>query len=288
MENSATSTRSWKNVLRYVKASISADHLSIVAPGVAFYLMLGIVPGLVALISIYGLVSDPQDVQGHFERMSGAMPEEAHALLSEQMERIAEESAAAGVGALIGIAVALWSASQAVSALMQGLNITYDTRETRGTVKQIAIRLALTLAVVVFGLLAIAVLVVVPPVLNALPIPGFVAALLSLARWPVLFLIAVIAIALLYSYAPNRERAPFRWITLGSAIAAVLWLIGSALFSLYVANFAAYNETYGALGAVVILLLWLLITAYVILIGAEIDDAFERDRHKAEDPVSDL
>jgi membrane protein len=275
--------RSWKNVFQYVKESASADNLSIVAPGIAFYLMLGLIPGIAALISIYGLVADPAQVQEHFEGISGGMPDEAAELLSSQMARIAEDQGTAGLGALIGIAVALWAASQAVSALMQGLNIAYECPEKRGTIKLISVRLALTIVAVLFGLLAIGVIVVLPPVLDALPLPETLASVLSLVRWPLLLLLGIIALAVLYYYGPSRNLHEFRWITWGSAVATLLWVLGSALFSLYVANFADYNETYGALGAVVILLLWLLVTAYVILLGAEIDSALQREARAADD-----
>jgi membrane protein len=278
---SGESRVSWKHAFRSVKESISRDHLPLVAPGVAFYLMLGIVPGLVAMISLYGLIADPAQVQDHFERVSGAIPEEAGALLSEQMGRIAEDAGAAGLGFVIGLAFALWSGSQAVSALMQGLNITYDQPESRGMVKLISVRLALTLGAVLLGLIAIGVVVVVPPLLNALPLPEVVATLLLLVRWPLLLLLGIVGLAMLYRFGPDREHPVFRWITWGSAIAATLWVVASVLFSVYVANFGSYNETYGALGAVVILLMWLLITAFVILLGAEIDDALEQ-----EDPVN--
>jgi membrane protein len=280
MSSIASDTTTWKRVGYYVKDSVSEDHLTIVAPGVAFYLMLGLIPGIAALISIYGLVADPEQVQEHFQAIAGGMPEEARTLLSEQMERIAGDTTSAGLGAIVGIALALWSGSQAVSAFMEGLNITYNRDETRGTVKRIAVRLALTLMALVLGLLAIGVLVVMPPLLNALPLGDTGTALLSLARWPLLLLVGIFGLALLYRYAPDRgDDASFRWITWGSAIAAVLWVAGSALFSLYVSNFGEYNETYGALGAVVILLLWLLITAFVFLLGAEVDAALEQEDH---------
>jgi membrane protein len=266
----------WKSSFAHVRESIQRDHLSIVAPGVAFYLLFGLIPALVALISIYGLVFNPADVQQHFAQLQGALPEEVHELLVTQMDRIAEEQTAAGLGAIIGIVLALWAGSRAVLALMEGLNITYGAEENRGIIKRAGIRLGLTLAAVLLGIIALMTIAVLPAVFAALPFPDAVITLLSLARWPVLLLIGAFGIALLYRYAPNRPQPPLRWLTWGAVTAAVLWVVASILFSVYVANFGSYNETYGTLGALVIMLMWLLITAYVILLGAEVDEALER------------
>lgn len=174
----------WKEVFGYVKRSVDRDHLSVVAPGVAFYLMFALIPGLVALISLYGLIADPADVQAHFAGMEGAMPEEAHGLLMDQMDQIAAEQGSAGLGAIIGIGLALWAASRATLALMEGLNITYDTSEPRGMIRMAATRLALTAGAVLLGVLAMGVIVVLPPLLNALPLPEWATTALSLLRWP--------------------------------------------------------------------------------------------------------
>jgi membrane protein len=270
----------WKNVLKYTKESITNDHLSIVAPGVAFYLMLGMIPALAALMSIYGLVADPADVQEHFAAVEGAIPAEAGSLLGEQMNRIAEEQTTAGWGAFLGIALALWAGSRAALALMEGLNIVYDEEETRGFIMKALVRVGLTLAAVLLGLVAIGVIVVLPPVLNALPFSEGVITLLSLIRWPLLLLVGILALAVLYRFAPSRKQPKFRWLSWGSATAAILWVAASAAFSFYVARFGDFNETYGALGAVVILLMWLLISAFVILLGAEVDAAFEMQTEK--------
>lgn len=275
----------WKEAFGYVRRSIDRDHLSVVAPGVAFYLMFALIPGLVALISMYGLIADPADVQEHFAGMEGAMPEEAHGLLMDQMDDIAAEQGAAGLGAIIGIVLALWAASRATLALMEGLNITYDTEETRGMIKMAATRLALTAGAVMLGVLAMGVIVVLPPLLNALPLPDAAITALSLVRWPLLLGIGVLGLALLYRFAPDRSQPKFRWLSWGSAIAAILWVVASVLFSIYVENFGAYDDTYGAFGAIIILLTWLLLTAYVILLGAEIDVALERQTKRAE-PLS--
>jgi len=270
----------WKNALKVTFASIGNHNLNIVAAGVAFYLMLGLFPALAALISIYGLVSDPQQVQEHFAQIEDAIPDEAGQLLEEQMARIAEDQSGAGWGAFLGIAFALWAGSRAAMALMEGLNITYEVKERRGFVKKYATRLGLTLAAVITGLLAIAVIVFLPPIINALPVGEGVQWLLSFVRWPLLLLVGIVALAVLYRFGPSRKQPKFRWLSWGSGTAAIFWVVASALFSWYVANFGDYNETYGALGAVIILLMWLYISSFVILLGAELDAAFETQTEK--------
>lgn len=265
-----------KQMLLHAKNGISKHHLSIVAAGVAFYAMLGIFPGLAAAISIYGLVADPEDIQEQFAAMEGVMPEEANELLLGQMSQIAEERAAAGFGAIVGILFALWAGSRGTKAAMEGLNITYEETENRGMIKLSLVGLALTLALLLLGLLAIAAIVVIPPLIAALPLPAMGETALSLARWPLLFLIGMFGVTLLYRYGPSRQQPGWKWLTWGSGIAVILWLIVSGLFSLYVSNFADYNETYGSIGAIIVLLMWLYLSAFVILLGAELDAAMEK------------
>jgi membrane protein len=266
----------WKAIFVNTKESIAKDHLSIVAAGVAFYAMLAVVPALVAAISIYGLVADPNDIQEHFAAMEGVMPEEASGLLQEQMSEIAAEQGTAGLGAIFGILLALWAGSRGTKATMEALNITYNEEESRGFIKLTAIALVLTLALVAFALLAIGVIAVVPNVLGFLPLPDAAQTAIGVAIWPLLLLIGVTAIATMYRYGPSRRQPTWKWLSWGSAAAAILWVIGSALFALYVANFGDYNETYGSLGAVVVLLLWFWVSAFVILLGAELDAAMEK------------
>lgn len=265
----------WKSALKMTGANVGNHHLSIVAAGVAFYLMLGMIPALGALISIYGFFADPAQVQEHFSAIEGAIPTEAANLLNEQMSRLAEEDSTAGWGAIVGILLALWAGSRASMALMEGLNITYEEKESRGFIRKYATRYGLTVAAVFLLLVAIGIIVVLPPIFNALPFSEGVITALSLVRWPLLLLVGIVALAVLYRFAPDRKQPRFRWLSWGSATAAILWVIASALFSLYVSNFGDYNEAYGSLGAVVILLMWLYVSSFVILLGGEIDAAFE-------------
>ncbi len=271
-------TVSWRNVLRYVKESFFDDRLVIVAPGVAFFLMLGLMPGLAALILIYGIVADPLQVREHFETISPAIPPEAATLISTQIQHIAQEPNVAGWGVLVSIALTLWAGSYAMGVIMAALNVTFGTRETRGYIRLTVLRVVLTLAAIGIALSAVGVLVVVPTLLAVLPISESVKSVVSLVRWPLLLLVGIVGLAMLYRYAPDRERPHFHSVTWGSSLAAILWVLGSSLFSLYVGRFNVYHEVFGAMGTVVILMLWLLISAFAILLGAEVDAAIEREK----------
>ncbi|MEX2381184.1 MAG: YihY/virulence factor BrkB family protein [Opitutales bacterium] len=270
----------WKEMLVNFKNSISKDHVSIIAAGVAFYVLLGIIPALAAAISIYGLIADPHDIEEHFSAMEGVMPQEANQILQEQMSRIADEQSPAGWGALIGIVLALWAGSRGTKATMEALNITYKEQETRGFLKLPAVALALTFTLVLLGLLAVAIIVFLPPLIGNLPLPAIAEKALAIGMWPLLLLIGILGITLLYRFGPSRRQPKWKWLTWGSVTATLLWLIASALFSFYVANFGSYNKTYGSLGAIVVLLLWFWVSAFVILVGAELDAALEQQTEK--------
>jgi membrane protein len=265
------------NVLRYVKESVFEDRLVVVAPGVAFFLMLGIMPALAALVLIYGVIADPMQVQEQFTKLRTAIPPDAAALLSAQMQRIADERTTAGWSALISIALTLWAGSYAMGVIVAALNIAFDTRETRGIIRLTVLRVALTLGAIAIGVAAVGMMVLVPLSLDALQLSDGIRAALLLTRWPLLLLIGIAGLAMLYRFGPDRERPRFRLLSWGSATAAILWVLASSLFSLYVTRFDVYHVLFGAFGAVVILMLWLLISAFAILLGAELDAAFERE-----------
>jgi membrane protein len=269
-------TPGWRDIALRVKDKIGRDHLTIVAAGVAFYALLALFPALAATVAIYGLVADPQDVEGLLARVTGAMPAEAEALLREQLEEVAGASGGAlGLGALASLGIALWSATAGMKGVIEALNIAYEENERRSFIKLTLVALALTLGGIVFVLVALTLIVAIPPLLAVLPLSGVLAVVVSLARWPVLGLAAVLVLAVLYRHAPCRDVPRWRWVTPGALIAVVLWIVASIGFSWYVANFADYNATYGALGAVIILMMWLFITSFCILLGAEINAEME-------------
>jgi membrane protein len=268
-------------VARGVKEHIRRDRLSIIAAGVAFYGLLAVFPGLVALVGLYGLVADPAQVERHAAALSAILPPQAAEILMTQLHDLAStDRTALGIGAIGGILLALWSASAAVRTLMEALNVAYKEEESRGFVRFYGTALALTFGGVLGVIVAIGLVVALPAIMNVLGLNWLVDIIVRLARWPILAVLAIAGFAIAYRYGPSRRQPRWRWVSWGAAVAVLMWLAGSALFSLYVTRFGNYNETYGAAGAVVILLMWFLLSSYAILIGAEINAEMERQTKK--------
>lgn len=265
----------WRPILRRTKDEISRDDLPLVAAGVAFFILLGIIPGLATLISIAGLVLDPAVVQQQFDAMGDVIPSEARGILQDQLQRISGSSRLAGFGTIFGLLLALWSGSAAMKALIRALNIVHDQRERRSFLRFNLMALALTVGAVLVAMLALGAIVLLPIVLNWVGMNGTSWSLVALIRWPLLIALFAGSLTLLYRFGPNRERPRWRWLTWGSAVATALWIGASLLFSYYVAHFSSYNKTYGSLGAVVILLMWFYLSAFALLLGAEIDSEIE-------------
>lgn len=273
--------RGWRDILWRVKDRISADNLSIISSGVAFYALLSIFPALIALVGLYGLVFDPHQVQEHLGTLTAVLPAEAANLIGQQLGEVASmERTSLGVGSIVALLLALWAASAGMRTLMNALNVAYGEKETRGTVKLYATSLLLTLGAVLGGIVAILTVVAIPAVLGFLSLGGGLENLIAFGRWPLLALILLFGLGIVYRYGPARESPQWRWVSWGALIATVLCIIASVLFSLYVSQFGNYNKTYGSMGAVIILMTWFLLTAYIFLIGAEINAEMERQTRK--------
>ncbi len=271
----------WRDIAMRVKDQLGEDNVDMVAAGVAFYMFFAIFPALLAALSIYGLFADPAQVAQQIQALTEYLPGQAQEIIGQQLTRIADASGQAlGWSAAISILVALWSATKGVKALMTAFNITYDEAEKRGFLKFNLIALALTLFILVFGLVVLVIVAIIPPLLSALNLEALIHWVVTLGRWPVLFLLVMVVLAILYRFAPSRERPLWRWATPGAFLATLLWLLASLAFSLYVSNFADYNATYGTLAAVVILLFWFYISAYVVLLGAEVNCEMERQTRR--------
>jgi membrane protein len=273
--------RGWKDILWRVKDQIKEDRLSIIAAGVAFYGLLAIFPGLIALVAIYGLAFDPQQVEQQAGALSGVLPPEAADILLGQLHDLTTtDSTALGIGAVVGILVALWSASAGMRTLMEALNVVYDEKEQRGFIRYYGTALLLTLGAIVGLVLAIALVVALPVVLKFLGLGEALKWLVSASGVLVLVATMMLGLAITYRYGPSREEPRWRWVSWGAVIATVLWIAGSVLFSIYVTQFGNYNETYGSVGAIVILLMWFLLSSYAVLIGAEVNAEMERQTRK--------
>jgi membrane protein len=268
--------RGWKDILLRVYSNISEHRVMALAAGMTYYSLLAIFPALAALVAIYGLFSDPTAIARHLDQLSGILPGGAVDVARGQLTRVASKgSGTLGATFVIGLGISLWSANAAMKSLFDTLNIVYGEQEKRGFLTLNAVSLSFTLAGILFVLAALGAVVVIPVVLNLIGLSNFADLMLRVARWPAMFVAVALALALIYRYGPSREAPQWRWITWGSAVAAVLWLGASALFSWYAASFGKFNETYGSLGAVIGFMTWLWISAIVILIGAELDAEME-------------
>lgn len=274
--------RGWKEIALRVKDQLNYDHVQVVAAGVAFYLFLSLFPAFAALVSIYGLVMDPAAVQAQMEQLAAGLPTQAHDLLSDIMSQIASKPAESlGLSLLVSVVLSLWSANKSMSALFEGINITYNELDRRGFIRRTALTLVFTLGAIVFMIVAMSLVVGFPALVDFLPLPDALKTVLSLLRWPLLAVLVMGGLSLIYKKAPDRHDPQLRWASWGAGIATLLWILGSALFSFYVNQFGSYDKTYGSLAAVIILMLWLFLTAYVILLGAEINS--EMEHQTAED-----
>lgn len=268
--------RGWKDVLYRVYQNITEHRIVALAAGMTFYTLLAIFPALAALVAIYGLFSDPARITGHLEQLQGLLPGGAIDIARDQLTRVsAKGSQALGLTFGISLAISLWSANAAMKSLFDTLNVVYREPETRGFFKLNAISLLFTGGAILFALVAIGAIVVVPVVLHSMGLSDAADLLLRIGRWPAIFVCVSLGLALIYRYGPDREEPKWRWISWGSALAAALWLGGSALFSWYAANFGSFNATYGSLGAAIGFMTWIWISAIVILIGGELDAELE-------------
>jgi len=267
----------WMDVLKRTRLAMKSDQVPLLAAGSAFFGLLALIPALVAVVSIYGLVSNPSDVQRQVADLTGSLPDSARALLEEQLSGIVDSSSSGlGLAAVIGIVLALWSASSGVGHLVDSVNVAYDEPEGRGPVKLKLMALGLTLGGIVFLVVAVGLIAVLPAAVDRLGLDGAAATALTLLRWPLLVVAFVAALSVLYRVGPDRSPARWRWVTWGAGVATVIWVLGSAVFSLYVENFGSFNETYGSLAGVIVLMLWLYLTMTVILLGAELNSELER------------
>jgi membrane protein len=269
--------RGWWQITRRAFAESKADHVPTLAGGVAFFAFLAIFPAMIAALTIYGLVADPAQVAQQVEGLAAMLPEQTQPLIADQLRSVVSSSdSALGVGLIVSLLAALWSASSGTGNLVQAVNLAYDEEETRGFMKLRGTALLLTLGAIVFVLVALTLVAVVPVLLDALPLGPVGTVLAQVLRWTLLLAVVVVALAVVYRVAPDRDAPRFRWASTGALVAAALWIAGSMLFSFYVDSFGSYNKTYGALAGVVVLLLWLYLTSYVVLLGAEINAEAER------------
>lgn len=277
-------TSGWRGVFRRVRRQVADDRLSVVAGGVAFYGLLAAIPAVAALLSFYGLLFEAEQVQRHLSLFTGLLPPGTETpVLSQLHELTGSSRRALGLGAAGGLLLTLWSSSSAMRALIKALNGAYDNEEQRGFLHRLGLALVLTLGAVLGTLVGIGTIVVLPVVLDLIGSDDSRFGLVAYLRWPVIAFGFWLALVIVYRYGPNHDRIRWRGVAIGALVATMLWLAGSALFSWYVSHFGNFGRAYGSMGAIVILLLWFLLTAWSVLLGAEINAEIDQ-RAGPDDP----
>jgi membrane protein len=268
--------RGWWDIAMRVKNEMTTDNVSIIAAGLALYALLAVFPALAAAVSIYGLFASPAEIAEHLQQVAATLPEDGARILEGQVQDLSQRQEALSIGVVVGILLALWSARKGMVALITATNVAYDEEEKWGFFKQLFVSLAFTVGAVLGFIAVLAIGVMVPIALSFVPLGPAAEAVLLIIRWVVLFAVAILGLAIVYRFAPDRKEAQWKWVTPGSLIAALLWLGGSLLFALYVRNWGSYGETYGALGGVIVLLMWFYLSGYVVILGAEVNSELER------------
>ncbi len=271
----------WKQILLRVKDEIGKDNVPLVAAGIAFYSMLALFPGITAMVGLYGLIAEPADVADHMNAISGLLPDGALDIIrSQTADLVSKSTTKVGLASLVAIALAIWSTRSGVVALVTGLNIVYDETDQRGFFSQLGVTIVLTVVILIVATVAVLAIIAVPAMIDFLRLGEVGEWIASIIRWPIVVFAILAALAIFYRFGPHRDNPKMAWISWGAVLATFVWIVGSAIFSVYVANFASYNEAYGSLGAVIGLLMWFYLSAFIVLLGAELNAEMEHQtRH---------
>jgi membrane protein len=274
-------TLGWKDVLWRSWQDVGERNIFLAAGGVTYAVLVALFPALAALISLYGLLMNPAQIEQHFGAVSGALPPEGQRLLLDEVHQlVSSANGKLGLAASLSLVLALWSASRGMSGMITALDIAYGEIERRSFLRFNGLALLLTLAMIGGGIVMFALVAVMPAVLQFIGINVVIKWSLLLLEWPLLGALMMGALAVLYRFAPDRAAAQWRWVSPGAMVATVLWILGSIAFSVYVSNFNSYDKTYGSLGGVVVLLTWLYLSAFLVLLGAVINAQSERQTRR--------
>jgi membrane protein len=267
----------WKDIILRCWTEVSENNIFLVAGGVTYAVLLALFPGLAALVAIYGLLLNPQQVEQQVEALSNILPSESTKMIGDELHKlVSAPHGSLSIGAAVALLVALWSASRGMSGLITAFNIAYGEKETRGFVKLNLIAIGLTIGMLIGGTVIIALVGVLPAAIQFIGLGSVAKWLLLIFEWPLLIAVVMTGLAVLYRYAPNRLTAKWRWVSGGAIAATALWLLGSMAFTVYVSHFNSYDKTYGSLGGVVVMLTWLYLSSFVALLGAVINAQMER------------
>ena len=269
--------REWWSILLATGARIGRDNVSILAAGVAFYIFVAIPSSLTAVVSVYGLMFNPMEVENQVGSLIGLLPADVIDILDNFLKLLAAKpQSTLGLRLILGLGVAIWSAQSAASSMISALDAAYEEKETRGYLRFQLAALILSLCSIVFALLSLILFAVLPVAIDwLLPFSQGTRLLVDIFRWPALTMLVALAIAGVYRFGPAHEESERPWGAWGIILTTVVWIGSSALFALYVSKVASYDVSYGPLGAVVVLLLWLYIAAFVVLLGAELNAELE-------------
>jgi membrane protein len=274
----------WKSILIKVKERISENNVVIISAGVGFFGFLAIFPAIMALISIYGFVMDPQQIEEQVSKISSMIPEQTHKILQYRVDNfIKPEGESLGLHTFLGILLGIWIGNLGTKSLFRGINIAYETESKRGIIKNNGITLLFTFGAIILIILSAALIVAFPAIIGKIGLPDTIEVLITWLRWLVMGIILVGSISLIYFFGPKRSRSGFMWVIPGAVLATSLWLMASWAFSFYIRNFWNLSEIYGSISAVVFLMLWLFISTFIILLGAEFNYGIEQ--HLREESV---
>jgi membrane protein len=267
--------RGWRDILKRTFVAFAADHITVIAGGVTFSVLLAIFPALAAFVSLYGLVANVDDIPRQLQTLGAVLPSAAVMFVGAEMTRLAQaRHGGLSLGLIFGVLLSVWSANGAMKALFVGLNVAYEETEQRGLVRLNLLTLVFTFGFMIFFAVTVAALAADAVVARlAGPTAG---AIVAFARWPLLLVAFGGGLSLLYRYGASRSHARWRWVSWGSVAATALWLAASLAFSLYTSRFSHYNQTYGSLGAIVGLMIWIWISSIIVLLGAELNGEIER------------
>jgi membrane protein len=273
--------RGWADILRRAWKKAQKKDLSLVAGGVTYYLLVALLPTLVALISLYGLLTNQTDVTRNLQSLTYILPSSAVRVIGDELRQLVSASSKNfGLGVIISIAIGLWSGVRGMRAIMMALNIAYGQPEGRSFIRFNATALLLTVVAITGGLIALALVTVLPLALSEGDFHGPWSWIGLVIEWPILIICSMGMLALLYRYAPDQSKPEWKWASPGVIAATILWVTGSILFTTYLYHFGSYNKTYGSLGALLVLLTWMWLSAFVVLFGAEINREAERQTRK--------
>jgi membrane protein len=266
----------WKDILWRTYCEMNSDRLLSIAGGVAFFILFAILPAITALVSAYGIFFNASTIGQDLSLLQDVVPANVLGILNEQTMRIASQrNGALSIGVVVGILVSLWSAMGGVKAMIDALNVIYEQQESRNLLKLNFVALLFTLGGFAVFLIAVGAVIAVPLALSWAGLGGESGDLIRIARWPALLIVLLAGLAVLYRYGPNRRAPRWQWVSVGSVFASVVWIAASFLFSWYLAKFNTYNATYGSLGAVLAMMMWLWISSMVVLLGAELNSEIE-------------